>query len=84
MTKTLIAVRGVDRKTFRKFKALTVEGKMRLGEALTLAMKTLIEKESQITRPDPKNLLKISSIIKTKNKVKWSEEIDEFLYGLEK
>ena len=33
---------------------------------------------------DPKNLLKISGVIKTKKKVRWSEEIDETLYGLEK
>lgn len=35
-------------------------------------------------KPDPRNLAKLSGIIKTKKKVKWSEEIDEFLYGLKK
>ena len=85
MGKTFIAVRGIDEETFRKFRAIAIEERMKTGEALSIAMKKWIkEKEAGKIKPNPENLLKISGIIKTKNKVKWSEEIDEFLYGLEK
>jgi len=84
MEKTFIGVRGVDEETFRKFRALAIQKRLRLGEALTEAMEKTMEDEKQENIPDPKNLLKISGIIKTKKRVKWSEEIDEFLYGLEK
>jgi len=84
MGKTFIAVRGVDEETFRKFKAMTIEERMKLGDTLTISMKRWVKQHEQKTKPDPRNLLKMSNIIKTKKRVKWSEEIDEFLYGLEK
>lgn len=84
MTKT-VAIRDLDEETFRKFRAVAIEERMKTGEALTIAMKRWIrEKEGEKPKPDVRNLLKISGIIKTKKKVRWSEEIDEFLYGLEK
>ena len=57
MEKTFIGVRDVDEEIFRKFRALSVREKMKLGDALSLAMKkTLEEKENRF---DSKNLLKI-------------------------
>ena len=47
MTKTFIAVRDVDEETFRKFKAMSVEERMKLGVALTIAMKYLLEKKKK-------------------------------------
>ena len=83
-TKT-VAVRDLDEETFRKFRALAIEERMKTSEALTLAMKKWIkEKKATKTKPDSRNLNKLNGIIKTKKKVRWSEEIDEFLYGLEK
>jgi len=85
MVKTAIAVRDVEEEVFRKFRALAVEERMKVGNALTKAMKHWMEEErAEGVGVDPRNLLKISGIIKTKKKVRWSEEIDEFLYGLEK
>ncbi len=82
MTKTFIAARDVDEETFRKFRAMSVEERMKLGDALTVAMKYWIEREkSKKSKPDQKNLLKMTSIKVGKKKVRWSEEIDEFLYG---
>ena len=43
MKKTFIAVRDVDEETFRKFKSLTSEERMKLGVALTIAMQDWIE-----------------------------------------
>ena len=39
------------------------------------------EKESQGTKPNPKLLLKVKPVTIGKEKVRWSEEIDETLYG---
>ncbi len=83
MKKGMIAIRGIDEKVYRKFKAKTAEEKMKMGSAVTEAMRRWL-KEKTIAEPDPRNLLKISGIIKTKKKVRWSEEIDEILYGWKK
>lgn len=81
MTKT-VAVRDLDEETFRKFRAIAIEERMKTGEALTIAMRRWIkEKEGEKAKPDARNLLKLHGIIKTKKKVRWSEEVDEILYG---
>ena len=84
--KAFIGVREVDIETFRKFRAKIIEEKMKLGIALTLAMKLWLTKqeEKKENMKNLKNLLKLKGIIKTKEKVRWSEEIDEILYGLKK
>ena len=85
MANTFITVRDVDEETFRKFKATSIEERMKLGVALTKAMRHLLdEKKKQKIKLNPRNLLKISGIIKTKEKVRWSEEIDKILYESEK
>lgn len=81
----IVSIRNIDEETFRKFRSTAVEERIKLGDAMTMAMKFWIkEKRREKTKIDPKNLLKIKGIIKTKKKVNWSETIDEFLYGLEK
>lgn len=85
MARTFISVRDVDEETFRKLRALAIARKMNIGEALTKAMRKFLEEEKsrEEKRPDPRNLLKIKPI-KVGKKVRWSEEIDEILYGLKK
>ena len=85
MRKEILTVRNIDEEIWRKFKAKIAEEKMRAGEALTEAMKIWVaEKENKKVRPDPRNFLKLAGFIKTKKKVRWSEEIDKTLYGGEK
>lgn len=43
MEKITIGVRDVDKEVFRKFRALAIERQLKLGEALTYAMKRSIE-----------------------------------------
>lgn len=82
MSMKMIAVRDVDEDIFRKFRALSIEEKMKLGDALTLAMRHWIQEEHEKeVKPDKKNLLKIRLIKIGKKRVKWSEEVDEYLYG---
>ncbi len=81
----MTAVRDLDEEVFRKFRALAVVERMKTGEALTMAMRKWIkEKEGKETSPDARNLLKIKPVRVGKKKVRWSEEIDEILYGLKK
>ncbi len=85
MRRELITVRDVDEEVLRKFKARTIEERMKMGQALTQAMKVWVKtKGEEKSKPNPRNLLKLEGIIKTKKKVRWSEEIDEFLYGFKK
>ncbi|MBU0760958.1 MAG: hypothetical protein KJ600_02210 [Nanoarchaeota archaeon] len=80
MVKTFIGVREVDGEVFRRFRARAVENKIRLGKALSLAMKEFLEERKQ-PKVDIRNLDKINGMIKPGKKVRWSEEIDEILYG---
>ena len=77
--KTNVAVRGIDEEVFRKFKAKTIEEDMKLGEALTLAMKFWLIKKTR--RIDPKSLLDIKPFDWGKENEDASKRIDEFLYG---
>ncbi len=80
--KQILTVRDVDEEAWRKFRAKTEEEGMKTGDALTQAMRIWVrEKESQNARPNPKLLLGVKPIAVGKKKVRWSEEIDETLYG---
>jgi hypothetical protein len=82
MPKEMLTVRDVDHDAWRKFRAKTSEEGLKAGEALTQAMRLWMkEKEARETRPDPRNLLKVRPIKVGRKKVRWSEEIDETLYG---
>jgi hypothetical protein len=85
MKRAVIAVRGVEEGIYRKFRAKTAEESMKVGDALTEAMGRWVkEKEENKIKPDPRNFLKMEGVIKTKKKVRWSEEVDEILYGRKK
>lgn len=85
MKKAIVAVRGVDEEAYRRFRAKAVEERVNVGDALAEAMRGWVrEKEENETRPDPRNFLRMEGFIKTKKKVRWSEEVEEVLYGWEK
>jgi len=80
--KQILTVRDVDEEAWKKFKAKTAEEGLKTGDALTEALKIWVkEKESKSYKPDPKILLKVKPVIIGRNKVRWSEEVDETLYG---
>lgn len=84
MKKEIHAIRGLDDEVYRKFREKALVKRLKVGEALNLAMRKWVIEEGREIVPDPKNLLKLSGIIKTKKKVRWSEEVDEILYGWKK
>jgi hypothetical protein len=80
MNKDLITVRDVDEKVLRNFRARAIQKKMKMGEALTDAMRRWI-KEAKRKGTDPKILLKITPFDWGRHTHKTSTEIDKILYG---
>ena len=78
MTKTFIGVRDVDENTFRKFRMLNIKRKVKLGEALTSAMKNALKKESDKITKTPFQIKPIDFGVGTE---KTSEDIDKIIYG---
>jgi len=79
MEKSAIGVREIDREVFREFKARAVEENIRLGYALTLAMKQWIEREIKKQREIKMPKLKPFNFGPGNERV--SEDIDKILYG---
>ena len=82
MTKEFLTVRDVDEEVWWRFRAKTEEEGLKSGQALNEALSSWVrEKEARKDRPDPRIFLKVEGIIKATKRVRWSEEIDEVLYG---
>jgi len=79
--KEILTVRDVDGDAWRKFRARTSEEGLKAGEALTQAMRLWIKERETGEKPNPKNLLRIKPVKVGTKKVRWSEEIDQTLYG---
>lgn len=86
MKKTFIGIRDVDEVTFRKFRAISIEEKIRLGKAITFAMSDYIEKQhiKKKQKNNAKELLKVKPFNWGPGTEKTSKEIDEILYGPKK
>lgn len=80
MKKELFAIRGIEEETYVKFREKAIAKRLRVGEALTLAMKEWLKKEEEEEKVNPKNLLKIKPFDWGPGTEKTSEEIDEILY----
>jgi len=80
MKKTFIAVRNVDEETFRKFKETSIRNRIKLGVAITLAMKDWIKERLEKDRKKGKGIFSIKPEKIGNKKVNWSKEIDEILY----
>jgi len=81
MNEEILVVRKVNRNVYKKFKQIATEEETSIGTAVTEAMKYWLEAKQKKKKPNPKNLLKLNGIIKAGKKVRWSEQIDEILYG---
>lgn len=81
MKKAFIAVRDVNEEVFRKFRAKTVEERIKLGQALTSAMNHWLEEEKAKEIKRKKPLRNISPFDWGKGTKKTSREVDEILYG---
>ena len=80
MNDDLLVVRKVDKQLYRRFKQKATAENTSVGRAINDAMKDWINKKES-KKIDPKGLLELNGIIKVGRKVRWSEEVDKFLYG---
>ena len=84
MAKEVLTVRDVDEELWRKFRAKTEEEGLKTGQALNEALGIWISrKRGKGSEPDPRRFLRVAGLIRTGRPVKWSEEIDQLLYGKE-
>jgi len=81
MQKESLVVRKVDKRVYRKFRQKAFEEETNIGDAVTEAMRYWLEAKQKIKRANVKNLLKLKSLIKVGKRVRWSQQIDEVLYG---
>lgn len=82
MEKTFIGVRDVDAEVFRKFRAIAVRNKIKLGLALTKAMKNTLEKEKKEGNSKGiQTFIRFKPISFGKENKDLSKEIDKILYG---
>jgi len=81
MKKELHAIRGLEEETYMKFREKALARRMKVGEALTLAMREWIKKEEKRKKINPRNLLKIKPRDWGPGTERTSKEIDKILYG---
>ena len=80
MEKTFVGIRNVDEETFRKFRSLAIERKMKIGEALNIAMKNMITNKNKEGKKKL-GIINIKPLDFGKGTENSSEEIDRILYG---
>lgn len=81
MEKTFISVRDVDTDAFRKFRAMSIRERLKLGEALTIAMRKLMEEKEINKFTSARHLLLLKPFHFGKENKKLSMEVDKILYG---
>ena len=75
---THVSKRNINKDVFNEFKALAVKKRMKLGQALTMAMSEWLDEELEIPK---KSLLELKPFSWGKNTNITSKEIDEIVYG---
>ena len=80
MKKNMITVRDVDEEVLRKFKAAITVDKMKMGQALTKAMKDWIKQKERSERIDLTPLFNAKPFDWGRGTEKTSKEIDDILY----
>ena len=80
MKKNMITIRNVDEEVLRKFKAAITVDKMRMGQALTKAMKDWIRQKERSERIDSRSFFRVKPFDWGRGTEKTSKEIDDILY----
>jgi len=77
----MLVVRKVRKDVYKKFKQKALEEDENVGEALTEAMQYWMKAKRKKEKINVANLLKLNGIVKAGKRVRWSEQVDEILYG---
>ena len=80
MEKTSIGVRDVNEDIFRRFRAMAIEERLRLGDALSKAMEKMLKEKKEKHGKKLNFLLEIKPFDFGKGSEKTSLEIDKILY----
>ena len=73
-----ITIKNVDKNLFREFKAKAVQNGVTVGKALNSVMRNAILSKNKKKRP---SLLDCKPMDFGKGSERWSEQVDEILYG---
>jgi len=76
---TQVSIRDVNKDVFNEFKSLTVKKKMKLGQALTMAMSEWLNEEMEVPK---KSLLELKPFKWGRGTEKTSKEIDKIVYDI--
>ena len=79
----LLVVRKINKAIYNKFRQRALEEHRNVGDALNQAMVEWLQKQDERVKPRIERILNLNGIVETKIPVKWSEEVDETLYGEE-
>ncbi|MHB1440752.1 MAG: hypothetical protein ACYCSO_06990 [Cuniculiplasma sp.] len=77
----ILVVRKINKSIYSKFKMKAMEENRNVGDALNQAMADWLKKQEESEGQHIENMLKLKGLVKTKEVVRWSEEINETLYG---
>ncbi len=83
MNKEMVTVRDVDEEVLREFRARSVKERMKMGKALTQAMKRWLREKEKV-KVNPKILLRAKPFDWGAGSERTSKEIDEVVYGSKK
>ncbi len=77
----ILVARKINKAIYSKFKMKAMEENRNVGDALNQAMADWLKKQEESEEQHIENMLKLKGFVKTKKAVRWSEEINETLYG---
>lgn len=77
----VLVVRKINKAIYNKFRERALEEHRNVGDALNQAMVEWLQKQDEREKLHIERLLNLNGIVMTKETVKWSEEVDETLYG---
>lgn len=76
-----LVVRKINKAIYNKFRERALVEHRNVGDALNQAMIEWLEKEDKRVKPQIGTILNLNGIVKSNQPVKWSEEVDDTLYG---
>ena len=77
----VLVVRKINKAIYNKFRERALEEHRNVGDALNQAMVEWLQKKDDRGKLHIERVLSLNGIVKAKGTVRWSEELDETLYG---
>lgn len=77
----VLVVRKINKAIYNKFRERALEEHRNVGDALNQAMAEWLQKQDEQEKLHIERILSLNGLVKAKGTVRWSEEIDETLYG---